>query len=455
MTGCEALNFKPSFSFQPRPSAASEAEAEAKEAQGPTESTPPDTPSGYTFQLHLQQHETPAELASPQLRDTTVTLPEGVTLSPSSANGLVACTAEEIGLELDGPGRLPAGLPGRQGHDRLAAARQSRSKGACTWASRRAPPATEPRSKHGELVKLYIEVEGAGVRVKLPGSASVNQSTGQLTTTFLNNPQLPFEKLTLKLKIGPRAPLESAQVCTTGLLASRHADAVERRRHHARRGSGRWDARRRQPFTAEGPFGISPCPPSLPFAPGFSAGSESSSAGQFTNFDVTISRQDGEQSLSGITVHTPPGLLGKIAGIPRCEGSAAESATEPCPAGSQIGTATSAVGPGSEPYVDSEGKVYLTGPYGEGPFGLKVEVPAKAGPFNLGTVVVRSAITIDKRTRRDHGHERPAAAEHRRHPPAPESGEGGHQPSRIHVQPHQLRNAVGLRRSLRRAGQPR
>ena len=138
--------------------------------------------------------------------------------------------------------------------------------------------------------------------------------------------------------------------------------------------------------------------PSLPFEPGFSAGSESSAAGQYTNFDVTISRQDGEQNLSGITVHTPPGLLGKIAGIPRCEGTAAESATEPCPAGSQIGTATSAVGPGSEPYVDSEGKVYLTGPYEDGPFGLKVEVPAKAGPFNLGTVVVRSAITIDPRT---------------------------------------------------------
>ena len=176
----------------------------------------------------------------------------------------------------------------------------------------------------------------------------------------------------------------------------RHADTVERRRHHARRGS-----RRRNAHTvavrSQGPFGISPCPPSLPFEPGFSAGSESSSAGQYTNFDVTIA-EDGEQSLSGITVHTPPGLLGKIAGIPRCEGPAAGSATEPCPAESQIGTATSAVGPGSEPYVDTEGKVYLTGPYGEGPFGLKVEVPAKRVLFNLGTVVVRSAITIDKRS---------------------------------------------------------
>ena len=316
-------------------------------------------------------------------------------------------------------------------------------------------PCDGAQVEDGELVKMYIEVEGAGVRVKLPGSASVNQSTGQITTTFLNNPQLPFEKLTLKLKIGPRAPLESAQVCTTGLLASATLTpwSVGATTPGGEAVGGTPDAvavRRRRPVRDQ-----PAARPSLPFEPGFSAGSESSAAGQYTNFDVTITRQDGEQNLSGITVHTPPGLLGKIAGIPRCEGSAAESATEPCPAGSQIGTATSAVGPGSEPYVDSEGKVYLTGPYGDGPFGLKVEVPAKAGPFNLGTVVVRSAITIDPRTRRDHGDQRSAAAEHRRHPPAPESREGGHQPSRIHVQPHQLRNAVGLGRPLRRARQPR
>ena len=101
VTGCEALKFEPSFSFRPRPAGATEAEAEAKEAQGPTETTPPETPSGYTFQLQLKQHETPTGLASPQLRNTTVTLPQGVTLSPSSANGLVACTAEEIGPRLD------------------------------------------------------------------------------------------------------------------------------------------------------------------------------------------------------------------------------------------------------------------------------------------------------------------------------------------------------------------
>jgi hypothetical protein len=396
VTGCEALKFEPHFSFLPRPAAPTEAQAEAEEAEGPTRATPHDSPSGYTFQLKLAQHETPNEPASPQLRDTTVTLPEGVTLSPSSANGLQACSAEQIDLFSTAPGACPqASQVGKvtivsQLLEKPLEGRVYLGQPACS-------PCNGAQAEDGQLVKMYIEVEGAGVRVKLPGSASVNQSDGVVTTTFLNNPQLPFEQLTLKLKIGPRAPLESAQVCTTELLASATLTpwSVGATTPGGEAVGGTPTP---SPFTDGGPFAITGCPAALPFEPGFSAGSESSAAGRYTNFDVTISRQDGEQNLSSISVHTPPGLLGKIAGIPRCEAPAAESDTEACPAGSQIGTATSAVGPGSEPYVDSEGRVYLTGPYKDGPFGLKVEVPAKAGPFNLGTVVVRSAITIDPRT---------------------------------------------------------
>src|SRR5208282_5301416 len=97
---------------------------------------------------------------------------------------------------------------------------------------------------------------------------------------------------------------------------------------------------------------------------------------------------------SAVTVTMPPGLLGKIAGIPRCEGEAAESATVECPSASQLGTATSAAGVGDEPYIVS-GPVYLTGGYEGAPFGLKVAVPANAGPFHLGTVVVRAKISVN------------------------------------------------------------
>ena len=74
-----------------------------------------------------------------------------------------------------------------------------------------------------------------------------------------------------------------------------------------------------------------------------------------------------------------------------------------CPAASEIGHVTVGAGPGPDPvYVPEAGKpqdpAFLTGPYRGAPFGLSVVVPAEAGPFDLGTVVVRSAITVDPRT---------------------------------------------------------
>ena len=39
--------------------------------------------------------------------------------------------------------------------------------------------------------------------------------------------------------------------------------------------------------------------------------------------------------------------------------------------------------------------MFLEGQYGDAPFSLKVVVPAKAGPFDLGEVVVRQKIYVD------------------------------------------------------------
>ncbi len=78
----------------------------------------------------------------------------------------------------------------------------------------------------------------------------------------------------------------------------------------------------------------------------------------------------------------------------------AQAATGACPAGSKIGSVTVAAGPGSSPlWIPQPGKaptsVFLTGPYKGAPFGLSIVVPAQAGPFDLGNVVVRAAIHID------------------------------------------------------------
>jgi hypothetical protein len=138
------------------------------------------------------------------------------------------------------------------------------------------------------------------------------------------------------------------------------------------------------------------CPGSLPFAPAFSAGMASTAAGVYSPLTVQFSREDREQDLAGITVHTPVGVLANLSSIPLCGEPQASQGT--CAAASQIGTTSAAVGPGSHPFWITDGRVYLTEGYKGAPFGLSIVVPADAGPFHLGNVVVRASINIDPRT---------------------------------------------------------
>lgn len=391
VTGCEALSFKPEASFLPRTG--------EEEEGAPAGTTQAEAPSGYKFELTIPQHEAMGQLATPELRGTSVTLPEGLVLSPAAANGLVACTAGDIDLESTERGNCP--LASQVGTVSIESPLlEEPLPGRVYVGEPECHPCDGQQVAEGELLKLYIEAEEAnapaatGVRVKLSGSASVNQQNGQITTTFNNNPQLPFERLILKLKGGPRAALANPATCgelnASSLLTPWSLGGMT--------SAGESVAGTAAPTALPSPgFTITGCGASRPFDPSFNAGTHSSKAGAYSSLDVTFSRHDGEQDLSGVTVQTPPGLLGKIAGIPRCEGVAAESTEVECPAASQLGVASSAAGAGSEPYV-VEGPVYLTGGYGGAPFGLKIAVPAKAGPFELGKVVVRAAININKTT---------------------------------------------------------
>lgn len=252
----------------------------------------------------------------------------------------------------------------------------------------------------GKLVGLYIEAYGKGVRVKLPGHVSVNPSNGQLTAHFDENPQLPFEELQLNFKDGPRAPLATPQMCgayttTTDLTPWSAPDPL--------------DATPTSSFNVDWDGHGGACPEVLPFSPTFSAGTSSPAADGQSNFTATFERprreheseERSEQDFAGIQVHTPPGLLGRLTGVPLCAEPQASQGT--CGAGSQIGTTTIATGPGAHP-LHLQGQVYLTTGYKGAPFGLSIVVPAEAGPFKLagttglGTVVVRAAITIDPQT---------------------------------------------------------
>ena len=232
-----------------------------------------------------------------------------------------------------------------------------------------------------------------------------NPATGQLTTRFEGfpvgdpprldgNPQLPFSELKVDLNGGPRAPIDNPPACgtatTTADLEPWSAPGIT---PEGLSMAGLPDATPSSFFNVDlaGDGLATPCP-SLPFNPGFVAGTVTPNAGKFSAFTMNLSRLDREQYVKGIQLHTPPGLLAMLSSVQLCGEPQADGGH--CPEASKIGTTRVASGAGSHPF-EIEGTVYLTGPYGGAPFGLSIVTPAIAGPFNLGLVVVRARIDID------------------------------------------------------------
>jgi hypothetical protein len=233
------------------------------------------------------------------------------------------------------------------------------------------------------LLAFYIVAHGEGVTVKLPGKVVTNSSTGQLTTTVGDAPQLPFREFKLSFFGGPHAPLVSPRCGTYAASAALTSWA-----------GGAPVSPPGEPFAITGGCGGG-------FAPSFLAGTVNNQAGAFSPFAVELSRGDQDQSLSQVITRTPPGLLAMLSKVQLCSDSLAASGA--CPAASQIGHITVRAGSGPRPLLlpqpgRQEDPVYLTGPYKGAPFGLAIVGHAEAGPFNLGTLVVRAAIYIDPHT---------------------------------------------------------
>jgi hypothetical protein len=358
MEGCSKLDFSPSI-------------------QASVGTVVAEKPAGLSVGVKMPQNEDPNGLREADLKDVTVTLPEGMTVSPSAANGLEACSEEQLGVSGGGSSLLfsesPPACPAASKVGTVEVATpllEHPLQGALYLAQQEANP-------FNSLVALYLVAEGSGVLVKRAGEVHLNQQTGQIAVTFQNNPQVPLSEIKVDTFQNSRSSVMTPSHCGAYALTTDMTG---------------WNGGFATP--SSDPFSIAEgC--AQGFSPQFSAGATNNQAGAFSPFSVTFSRQDGEQRIANGSALTPPGLSAILKDVQRCLEPQASSGT--CGPESQIGHATVAVGPGPEPFY-APGNVFITGPYRGAPFGLSVVARAKAGPFDLGNVVVRARINVDPHT---------------------------------------------------------
>jgi hypothetical protein len=358
--------------------------------------------------------ESAIPLATAALKDTKVALPARVVLNPSAAGGRSACSSAQIGLTT---------LVGQAPPIHFSEVPQSCPDAAKVGSVEVSTPLLDHRlpgavylakpfdNPFGSLLGIYLAIEDpeTGVVAKLAGKVEADPTTGQLTTTFTDSPQLPLEDVELHLFNGPRAAL------TTPFACGRYTTTAVLTPWSTPEGA---DATPSDSFETTTAPGGGPCPSgeaNAPNAPSFTAGTVSPQAGAYSPFVLKLSRPDGSQRLTAIDATLPKGLTGKLAGIPYCseaqiaqaqsrnqpEQGALELSSPSCPLASEVGTVNVGAGSGITPlYVT--GHAYLAGPYKGAPLSLAIVTPAVAGPFDLGVVTVRTALRVDPETAQIH-----------------------------------------------------
>ncbi len=390
ITGCEGLDFRPSIDFSPTTKSA-------------------DSPSGMAVDLSLPQDglKNPNLFAQADLKRAVVTLPEGLALNPSAARGLGACSEAEVGLVSEHPIEFNASPPACPGSSKVGSAeiRTPLLAGPIDGALYLARADDNP---FDTLLAGYLVAQGQGVTLKLAGRFDVDAATGRITATFDDNPQAPFETVSLHFKEGSGGVLTTPPACGSYAIHSILS-----------------------PWSAHDPFNPAPneqvalddlfeigsgpgggeCPAGR-FDPTLEAGTTNALAGAYSPFVLRLSREDGTQRFASFATTLPPGLTGRLAGIPYCPesgisaaaalGGIGEGARElqapSCPAASRIGRVVTGAGSGPSPFYLDTGTAYLAGPYRGAPLSVVVIAPAIAGPFDLGNVAVRTALRVDPGT---------------------------------------------------------
>lgn len=341
-------------------------------------------------------------IATPPIKKIVTTLPEGMTLSPSAAQGLEGCSSEQIGLGTDSPVRCP----------------DASQYGTLTLHTPIFPIDAQPKgwiyiARQGDnpfhnFLSLYMVIQEPerGILIKIPARVDLDPNTGQITTTFDEIPQFPVSDVQLTFKGGVRAGLVNPTTCGTKTIRAAFFSWQDPSTPHAVKSSYE---------VTNKPDG-SRCPDSLgqrSFSPTFTAGTTNNTAGAFGPFALRLARSDDDQEFAQLGLELPEGLTGKLAGVGRCPDAGiaqAQARTAPgdgaleqdqpsCPASSLIGTTSVGAGVGV-PLTYVPGKVYLAGPYHGSPLSVVAITPAVAGPFDLGVVAVRVALNVDSQNAR-------------------------------------------------------
>jgi hypothetical protein len=341
---------------------------------------------------HIQQ---PTGQDSSTTKEATVVLPAGMGINPSAAaapNNLKTC--EDGQFPLHSPTAISCPAESKIGTATIAS--QALPEGNLegnVYIGKQA--SSDPAS--GDEYRIFIDAASAryGIDVRLIGHVAADPLTGQLTTHIAEIPQVPYTSFTLNFIGGEHAVLSSPPTCGPNTSAAAMTPW-----------SGNPAATPTSAFSLHATPGGGGCAATLaarPFAPSFAAAPKSAKAGAYSPLKITLTRADGQQELKAATVALAPGMIGKLAGIPYCPASAlaaaagksgsAEAASSSCPAKSEVGTATVTAGTAATP-LSITGKVFLSGPYHGAPLSLAVVTPATAGPFDLGTVVVRVALQV-------------------------------------------------------------
>jgi hypothetical protein len=398
VSGCEdpRIRFKPQVSLQP----------DSTDAGGPTgldvhlEVPQRNDEAKEAKELYDQSGEAIA-IATPPIKKTVVTFPEGMTLSPSAAQGLGTCTAEEFGLGTDSPVTCP----------------DNSQYGKLILHTPILPKTAQPEgfiyiAKQGDnpfhnFLSMYFVIQepDRGILVKIPGRIDLDPNTGQITATLDDLPQFPVSDMELRFKGGVRAGLVNPSTCGTKTIRAEFFSWADPTTPHV------VDSNYQITHKPDG----SPCVNSLAdrqFKPQMKAGTESPIAGSYSPFAFRLMRTDDDQEFSQVAAKLPMGLAAKFAGVSICSDAgvaqalsretvagdgALEQADPSCPASSQIGTTTVGTGVGV-PLSWVPGKVYLAGPYKGAPMSMVVISPAIVGPYDLGVITVRTALDVNPET---------------------------------------------------------